>query len=447
MGQVWDAVPKKTIYMGEIFMKFSLKNSLTAVAASVGLIAVVFVPAPASAALKLPSGSWPVCNESRITYCVESVSIEALGSAGPEQLQWFPSGTVSEAAAPATPVEPAPSIPLDPTMQADPNAPVEQPLVVETAAGPATFGRWTSPNWSANGLGNLGYQGLNISIATANAFTNHLFFTVQPVKVDAAGASTQARQLNNTGFLANLDPDVEISFKVRTGDAITGVIVGFGINITNSTSAGAFTFTGYPVVTPKVNDARKCTGEDGVADALVVGLQGFVVVENDDMGFGVEGLSGNMVVYTNGQCQTSTPSWDEATQSMNWTVGAPHFAPDGTTVNKGVYRAIIPANDALLMWGLTDIRRAVSALTIQVVEEEGGPAVSAKKVAVRNGNIIIDVTGFSYSKPKITIKKNKASNVKRFFTNKKTVRCVDNVTKKTTTYRNVYGCPAGSKRR
>ena len=428
-------------------MKFSLGNTLKASVATASLVAIMFVPAPANAALKLPSGSWPVCNETRITYCVESVSIKALGTAGPEQLQWYPSGTVSEAAAPAGPVEPAPSIPLDPTMQVDPNAPVEQPLVVETASGPATFGRWSSPNWSANGLGNLGYQGLNISIATANAFTNHLFFTVQPVKVDGSGTSTQARQLTNPGFLANLDPDVEISFKVRTGDAITGVIVGFGINITNSTNAGSFTFTGYPVVTPKVNDARKCTGEAGVADALVVGVQGFVVVENDDMGFGVDGLSGNMVVYTNGQCETSTPTWDESSQSITWRVGAPHFAPDGTTVNKGVYRAIIPANDALLLWGLTDPRRAVSALTIQVVEEEGGPAVSAKKVAFRKGNIIIDVTGFSYSKPTITIKKNKASNVKRFFTTKKTVRCVDNVTKKTTTYRNVYGCPAGSKRR
>ncbi|CAB4542665.1 MAG: hypothetical protein F2536_01840 [Actinobacteria bacterium] len=427
-------------------MKFSLGNALKASVATASLVAIMLVPAPASAALKLPSGSWPVCNESRITYCVESVSIEALGSAGPEELQWFPSGTVSEAAAPAGPVEPAPSIPLDPTMQADPNAPVEQPLVVETAAGPATFGRWTSPNWSANGLGNLGYQGLNISIATANAFTNHLFFTVQPVKVDGSGVSTQARQLNNTGFLANLDPDVEISFKVRTGEAITGVIVGFGINITNSNRSGSFTFSGYPVVTPKVNDARKCTGEDGAADALVVGLQGFVVVENDDMGFGVEGLSGNMVVYTNGQCQTSTPSWDERTETMNWTVGAPHFAPDGVTVNKGVYRAIIPANDALLLWGLTDIRRAVSALTIQVIEEEGGPSVAARKVAVRNGNIIIDVTGFSYSKQKIVIKKNNKAS-KRFFANKRTVRCFDAATKKTTTYRNVYGCPAGTKRR
>jgi len=420
-------------------MTFSLSNKFKATLATIGLMAVALVPAPAAnAALKLPSGAWPACSESRITYCVESVSILALGGAGEEELTWVPSGTVSEV-----------TVPSDPTSQpsVDPSVPGEQPAVIETASGPATLGRWTSSSWSANGLANYGYQGVNVSISTANRFTNHLFFTVQPVKVDASGVSTQARQLDKTSFLANMDPDVRISFKIRTGDAITGVIVGFGTAITNSSTAGSFTFRGYPVETPKVNDARKCSGEDGIADAIVTGLQGFVVVENDDMGFGVEGLTGNMVVYTNGQCGTSTPVWDEATQSMNWTVGAPHFAPDGVTANKGLYRAIIPANDALLLWGLTDIRRAVSALEIQVIEEEGGPAVAAKKVSVRNGNIIIDVTGFSFSKPKITIKKSNKASAKRFFTNLKTVKCYDAKTKKTTTYKKVYGCPAGTKRR
>lgn len=427
-------------------MKFSISNSIKAAVASASLIAIALVPGPAAnAALKLPSGAWPVCNETRITYCVESVSIRALGTAGPETLQWFPSGTVSETAVAPIPSEP-PALPVNPDNQVDPNA-IDIPLTVETAAGPATAGRWTSPNWTANGLANLGYQGLNVSVSTANAFTNHLFFTVQPVKVDAAGASTQARQLNNTGYLANLDPDVQISLTVRTGEAITSVIVGFGINITNSKKAGSFTLTGYPVVTPKASDASQCISEDGIAAALVVGLQGFVVVENDDMGFGVRGLSGNMVVYSNGQCNTSTPSWDERTETLNWIVGAPHFAPDGVTTNKGLYRAIIPASDALLLWGLTDIRRATTALEVAVIEEEGGPAVAFRKISVRRNNLIIDMAGFSYSTPKITIKKSNKANQKRFFTGKKTVRCFDAATKKTTTYRNVYGCPAGTKRR
>jgi hypothetical protein len=108
---------------------------------------------------------------------------------------------------------------------------------------------------------------------------------------------------------------------------------------------------------------------------------------------------------------------------------------------------VIPANDALLMWGLTDPNRAASALVVSVVEETGGPAVAASKVSVRNGNIIIDVSGFTFSKPKITIAKSKKANVKRFFTNKKTVRCYDPKVKRTITKRGVYGCPAGTKRR
>lgn len=427
-------------------MKFSLSNGFKAAVASASLVAIAFVPGPAAnAALKLPSGSWPTCNESRVTYCVESVSVTALGSAGPEVLQWYPSGTVSETVVAPAPAE-DPATPSDPNLQADPNA-IELPLTVETAAGTATLGRWSSPNWTANGLANLGYQGLNVDVRAANPFTNHLLFTVQPVKVDATGISVEARQVGNTSYLANLDPDVQVTLTIRTGEAITSVIVGFGINMTNSKAAGKFTVSGYPVVTPKIRDSKQCSGENGVASALVVGMQGFVVVENDDMGFGVEGLSGNMVVYTNGQCNTSTPSWDERTETLNWTVGAPHFAPDGITANKGVYRAIIPANDALLLWGLTDIRRAVSALEVTIVEEDGGPSAAVRNITVRNNNLIIDMSGFSYSTPKITIKKSKKSAVKKFFTAKKTVKCYDAKTKKTTTYKKVYGCPAGTKRR
>jgi hypothetical protein len=308
------------------------------------------------------------------------------------------------------------------------------------------LGRWTSDSWIANGYSSFGYEGVNVSISKANRFTNHLFFTVQPVKVDAAGVSKVAMNAAQPKFLADLSEDVRISFKVRTGEAITGVVVGFGFNTVAAASAGSLVFRGYPVITPKVSDSRKCSGEDGASDHELVGLQGFVVVENDDMGFGIDGLSGRMVVASNGQCATSTPVWDEGTQSMNWTVGAPHFDSKGA-VNKGFYKAIIPANDALLLWGLTDPKRAASALTIQVIEEDGGPSVAASKVSFKNGNIIIDVTGFSFSKPKITIKKNNKASVKKFFTTKKTVKCYDAKTKKTKTYKKVYGCPAGTKRR
>jgi hypothetical protein len=426
-----------------------MSNKLKAIIGSTALIAAFLSPAApaAQAALTLPSGSWPACSESRVTYCIESVSILAIGGAGEEQLTWLPSGTAGTEV--SIPVDPTTLPPVDPTTL----PPVDPSLEPGAAAGPittadgaATFGRWTTDTWAANGYNSFGYEGINIAISKANAFTNHLFFTVQPVKVDGANLSKAAMNSANPKFLADLNPDVRISFKVRTGEAVTGVVVGFAFNTSTSAAAGVLTFRGYPVITPKVNDARKCTGEDGKSDAEVVGMQGFVVVENDDMGFGIDGLSGRMVVSSNGQCATSTPVWDDVSQSMNWTVGAPHFNSKGTA-NKGFYKAIIPANDALLLWGLADPKRAASALTIQVVEEDGGPSVSAKKVSFKNGNIIIDVTGFSFSKPKIVIKKNTTASAKKFFTNQKTFKCYDSKTKKTTTYKKVYGCPAGTKKR
>lgn len=426
-------------------MKISFSNRFKAVLGASALIAAFLSPAApaAQAALTLPSGAWPVCSESRITYCVESVSVLAIGGAGEENLVWVPSGTAGpELIIPADPTTEAPVDPaLDPA--ADPGV-VAGPIT--TTEGSATYGRWTSETWAANGYNSYGYDGINISISKANAFTNHLFFTAQPVKVDGSNVAKVAMNSTNTKFLADLSPDIRISFKVRTGDAITGVVVGFAFNTATAASSGVLTFRGYPVITPKVNDSRKCTGEDGASDHELVGLQGFVVVENDDMGFGIDGLSGQMVVASNGQCATSTPVWDDASQTMNWTVGAPHFNSTGA-VNKGFYKAIIPANDALLLWGLADPKKAASALTIQVVEEDGGPSVAAKKVSYKNGNIIIDVTGFSFSKPKITIKKNTKSSVKKYFTTKKTVKCYNPKTKKTKTYKKVYGCPAGTKKK
>jgi hypothetical protein len=265
------------------------------------------------------------------------------------------------------------------------------------------------------------------------------------VKYDAAtGATKKAMSSTYANSLADLNLDDQIIVKVRTGDIITGVSVGFTNNLSVASAAGSITFAGTPVPIPQASNASQCTGETGVASALVNSMQGFVVVENDDMGFGVDGLSGKMSVASNGQCGTSTPVWDDQAKQLNWTVAAPHFAPDGVTVNKGFYKAVIPANDALLLWGLSNPKDAVSALTISVTEETGGPAVSVKKISYIKGNIVIDVSGFEYSKPKLTIKKN--SKYKKF-AKLATLKCYDAKTKKTKTYTKVFGCPAGTTKR
>jgi len=400
----------------------NMKRLIGSIAAA-GLLMTGLVAQPANALLAVRKTTWPVCDQVQVTYCVESISIQALGTAKPEQLVWVPSGTALSGSASVS---------------------AAAPLVTTTAGDPVS-GMWTSATWAASGKNAFGYDGVTIDIKTANAFVNHLFFTIQPVKQDATSmATTKAMSTTYAKSLADLNLDDQIIVKVRTGEIVSGVSVGFANNLSVTATAGSLTFAGTPVPTPQVASAAQCTGETGVASAVVNGMQGFVVVENDDMGFGVDGMSGKMYVASNGTCGTSTPSWDETTKTLNWVAGAPHFAPDGVTTNKGFYKAVIPANDALLLWGLANPRDAVTALTVSVIEETGGPAVAVRKIAFVKGNIVIDVSGFEYSKPKLVIKKN--SNYKKF-AKLSTLKCYDSKTKKTTTYKQVYGCPAGTTKR
>ncbi len=401
-------------------MKVSLR--IKSVIAASALVLSAFAPAPANAVLALPKLTWQVCSNVQATYCVESVSIQSLGSPTAEALTWVPAGTITSSSASISPTLPG----------------------VSTSPGANLAGMWTNASWSQSGRASYGYDGVSVDIRPANAFVNHLFFTVQPVKYDpATGSARKAMSSTYANHLADLNLDDRIIIKVRTGGIVSGVAVGFANNLSFTWSAGLMTFSGTPVPTPQASSKTQCSGETGVASAIVSGIQGFVVVENDDMGFGVDGLSGRMFVASNGTCETSTPVWEESSRQLSWTVGAPHFAPDGTTVNRGFYKAVIPANDALLLWGLSNPRDANLALSISVTEEAGGPAVSVRKVSFLNGNIVVDVSGFEYSKPKLIIKPN--LNYKKWV-KLATFKCRDFKTKKIVTVKRVYGCPAGTRK-
>jgi hypothetical protein len=164
------------------------------------------------------------------------------------------------------------------------------------------------------------------------------------------------------------------------------------------------TFTGTAVPVAEAANIRQCSTEEGVASADSNQLSAYVIVENDDMGFGVDGLTGKMNITSNGTCNLSTPSWDSNTGSLTWTASAPHFKKDGT-INLGVYRAVIPAADAAVLWGLTDPSKAASALTVSVSNDGTGKVAAIKKVAYKKGNIIIEHSGFQYSANKFVIKK------------------------------------------
>lgn len=321
-----------------------------------------------------------------------------------------------------------------------------------TEAGRALPGRWTHPNWQGLNLGSLGYDGLYVDAKAANEFVSSILMTdVVPVLTGADKKTNLAGQVGNKAYAASLDSDISISIKIRVGDMKTGVTVAVATTVTvdqqNQGEYNTITVTGNPVTVPLAKSVKDCSGEEGVAKANVRQFQVIALAQNDDQtGFGVEGTSGDMYVGSNGVCGLSTPIWNNDAKEFTWQAAAPHFAPDGVTQNKGFYKAVIPVNDAKLLWGLENPNDAATALEISVTTEDGGSAAALKSVSVKNGKIIIDVSNFGYSRPKLRIGIKASYKPSKSMINKSTITCVLGKTvKKITAVKPT--CPAGYKKK
>ena len=321
-----------------------------------------------------------------------------------------------------------------------------------TEAGRALPGRWTHPDWQGLNLGALGYDGLYAEAKTPNEYVSSMLFVdVLPTLTGADKRTNLAGQVGNKAYAVSLDSDLVITVKVRVGEMQTGVTVAVGVDIvTKQTKGGEYNLieiTGTPVTVPLAKSVKDCEGETGVSKANVRQFQMIALAANDDMsGFGVDGTSGGMYVGTNGVCGLSTPTWDEATKSFSWQVAAPHFAPDGVTVNKGFYKAVIPVADAQLLWGMTNPNDAVSALEVSLTTEAGGTAAFIKSISVKSGKIIIDVSNFEYSRPKLKIGIKKSYKPATKILNKTTITCIKGkAVKKITAVK--PACPAGYKKK
>jgi len=389
-------------------------KKLFTVVASLALVSGAIVAiAPANAAvLRVPKTTWPACSDVRTTYCVDSVTVTQLGST-PIKLTYVASGT-------AAPVTPAPAAPVttdtrtattDTSTAKTPVAPAPAAAPGLAVAGKALAGRWTSANWGAAGLGALGYDGIAVDAHTANEFSNFVMVDVLPSLTGTTDNLVKlAGSTANPLFATSMDADMVISIKLKTGDFQNGVTVAVGNAVTteaviDAATGNSVTITGSPVTVPVASDTKQCTGETGKAIANIRQFQVIIVPQNDDQsGFGVPGTSGGMMVASNGSCGLTTPIWNNDQKQMTWSAAAPHFAADGTTVNKGFYRAIIPAKDADLLWGLKNAADAATALEVSITTEAGGSAAATTNISVKNNSIIIDATGFSYSKPKLSVK-------------------------------------------
>lgn len=418
--------------------------------------------ANAADTLSVPKTSFPACSPTRTDYCVESVVLAAAGAAE-EALTYQSYGTPLPVATSA----PSPTVSGDArsgdARTSDVRVPTLDPFADTTDAGATTAGIWTSPTWVDNGHSGLGYSGLIIDARAVNSFSNHLWIQVKPGKVDSANKTTFALKKGTTNP-ASLNLDDVVRVKLRISNFQTGVTMAFANNVTvdraGTANASTITVSAQAVPLAMAKSSKDCEGETGIAGYTYNGIGVFLAAVNDpESGFGIDGVSGNMVIETNGMCSASTPIWDEKAKSMNWVAAAPHFAEDGTTINQGAYKARIPIADAKLLWGLTNANDAATALTVSMTSDatNGGDVNTVKSIAVKNGYIVISSTGYQYSKPSFKVMQNpkykpgtgssSSSSSSSSSTHKKTtITCVKGkLTKKVTAVS--PRCPSGYKKK
>ncbi|NDA80253.1 MAG: hypothetical protein EBX92_03815 [Actinobacteria bacterium] len=411
----------------------------------------------------LPGGPWSPCATATSFFCIESVSVDD-GFGTTAELKWVASGTVNPWLAPAAPVAAPAASPAAATTDANAApaaspaaaapAPVPAPIVapeVETTAGTvATTGRWTSDNWNSARFGVKGYDGIFVNARPTFANSSNLWTTIDPVFVNPTDSKTSKALDKASGKNANLDTNTRFTIKIRVKDTyqpnITlGAGAGMTVKTADATGYRVMTLTGKPVVVPFVTDSKQCQGETGKASSKYATVQAISFTE-----FGIDGVSNDIIVLSDGLCKLSSPVWNANEKSFVFTAAAPHFDVDGTTVNRGFYRAYIPFNDAKVLWGLANPNDAAKALELSVTTEEatGEQVVSSANIAAKNGVISIEYEGFSYSQPKLAVKMKKgykptaAAAVKT--PAKKTITCVKGkITKKVTT----AACPAGFKKK
>lgn len=410
---------------------------------AVGISASILVPIVAHAAtLNVPKTSWPVCSIDRVTYCVESVSIQSPGGAV-EQLMWTPSGTPTSTS--TTTTAPTSTTTTPNTTTTTPTTTTTNPTISPVAGTSELGGLWTDAAWVANGHHSLGFDGVFVDAKAANVFTNEMFIDVRPVLQDPSSKKVYSANQPGSNYQTSLSPDDIYTVVLRTGDALAGVSMAIGNNmsVTPGTDANGsrLTFSGSAVPVAVAKSTADCAGETGVAVANANELQLFVAETNDPMnGFGVDGVSGKMMVESNGACTLATPIWNSGSKTLTWTVAAPHFVVGGSTVNKGFYKALIPVADAALLWGLTNPSDAAAALKISVTSDGASSSVATSSISVKAGNIIVSSTNFNFSKPTFKLSKNPK------YKKKTTIRCVKGkIVKRITAIK--PRCPAGYRTR
>lgn len=389
-------------------MRGPIRRSLSIAMTLVVAGSVVAAPQAGANDVRLPRGDFAPCSAAVTSYCIESVTFVEGGTevAG----TWVPTGTAATTATGA--------------------ANTKTYTTFGTAATTYT-GRWTYPAFP---FATREFEGVYVKAAPANDFTDTMAIWVEPAGPDATGVIGRVRDtaITTSRRVLSLPVSMGVRVKLRLGALVPAVTIGAGSEVSVVTEkvdgANTITWSSSPVAVAQATAVADCDSTTSVAAAKPNQMYAIVAFQNGRDPYGVPGLSGNMVVMSNGTCRLSTPTWNEDEESMDFVAAAPHFAPDGTTVNTGFYRAIIPAADAGLLFGLGNVEEevveepegtvaeasvssralisATKALTVEVTEsDDGANQAGSRAVGFDGANYVVTATGFTYSTKKITMRK------------------------------------------
>jgi hypothetical protein len=389
-------------------MRGSIKRTLSITLTVVVTGAVMSSPSASANDARLPRGNFAACSDIVTSYCIDSVTFVENGAdvAG----TWVPTGTAATDA-----------------------AGVANTKTYTTFGTTATTytGRWTYPAFPFT---TRDFEGVFVRVAPANEFTDTMAIWVEPAGPDSAGIIGRVRDttITTSNRVLSLPENMGIRVKLRLGALVPAVTIGAGSDVSVVTEkvegANTMTWASTPAAIAQATSTADCDSETSIAAAKPNQMYAIVAFQNGRDPYGVPGLSGNMVVSSNGTCRLSTPTWNDDEESMDFVAAAPHFAPDGATVNTGFYRAVIPAADAGLLFGLGNVEdeiveepagtvanasvssqaliSATKAMTVEVTEtDDGSNQASSRSVAFDGTNYVVTATGFTYSTKKVTMRK------------------------------------------
>jgi hypothetical protein len=94
------------------------------------------------------------------------------------------------------------------------------------------------------------------------------------------------------------------------------------------------------------------------------------------------------------------PTFNQADQTLDYKVMAPHYLPDGTEF-KGSYDLLIKSDVARCIYGFSN---APISASVSIISSDGTAQVATTVVGERNGWLTLAAKGFTFSAPTLRVK-------------------------------------------